>query len=125
MPEIILKDEVYAVVGAAMEAYYTLGTGFLEPIYQEAMEIELRLRGIPYESQKILTLAYKDIVLSKEYNADLVCYDQIIVELKAVDRLTNIEVGQLINYMKITKMHVGLLINFGSRPTLEWKRYVI
>lgn len=124
MAELILKDEVYAIAGAAMEVYYTLGTGFLEPVYQEALEIELARRGVPFESQKHLELFYKEIKLTKLYIADLVCYGQIIVELKVLPRLTNIEVAQLINYLKITKMHVGLLINFGARPALEWKRYV-
>lgn len=125
MPELILKDEVYAVAGAAMEVYYNLGSGFLEPVYQEAMEIEMSLRQIPFEPQKCLKLFYKDVELRKEYFADFVCYGQIIVEIKAINQLTNIEEAQIINYLKITKTHVGMLINFGSRPKLEWKRYVI
>lgn len=102
MTELLLKDEVYAVAGAAMEVYYTLGTGFLEPVYHEALEVELSRRGIPFESQKPLSLYYKDAVLSKMYVADLICFGQIIVELKVVDRISNIEVAQLINYLKIT-----------------------
>jgi len=125
MPELILKEEVYNVAGAAMEVYYQLGTGFLEAIYQEALEIELNRRGIPFESQKNLTLEYKGQQLKRGYVADLVCYGQIIIELKVLDRLTNIEVAQLINYLKVTKLHVGLLFNFGSLGRLEWKRYVI
>jgi hypothetical protein len=108
MSELLLKEEVYAIIGAVYEVYYTLGIGFLEPVYQEA-----------------LSLFYKDTELSKLYIADLVCYGQIIVELKVVPRLTNIEVAQLINYLKITKKHLGLLVNFGSAPKPEWKRYVI
>ena len=125
MSELLLADEVYQVVGAAMEVHYQLGLGFLEPVYQEALEIELTRRGIPFATQKRLTINYKGQPLRKEYIADLVCYEQIIVELKIVDRLTNIEVAQLINYLKVTQFHVGLLINFGSRGKLEWKRYVI
>lgn len=125
MAELILKDEVYAIAGAAMEVYYQLGTGFLEPVYQEALEIELAHRKIPFESQRSLNLFYKDVKLRKVYIPDFVCYEQIIAEIKVLERLTNIEVAQLINYLKVTKMHVGLLINFGSRPKLEWKRYVI
>ena len=125
MSELLLKDEVYAIVGAAMEVYYQLGSGFLEPVYQEALEIELNRRRLPFESQKPLKLFYKNVELKKEYIPDFVCYEQIIVEIKSLERLTNIEVAQLINYLKITKMHVGMLINFGSRPKLEWKRYVI
>lgn len=125
MSDLILKDEVFAVVGVAMEVYYTLGRGFAEPIYHEAMEIELSRRAIPFASRVPLTLIYKDTTLSKTYEADLVCYDEILVELKALPALSNIEVGQLINYLKITRMRVGLLINFGSAQKLEWKRYVI
>ena len=125
MSELLLKDEVYAVAGAAMEVYYQLGSGFLEPVYQQALEIELGRRRIPFEAQKPLKLFYKDVELRKEYIPDFICYEQIIVEIKSLERLTNIETAQLINYLKITKMHVGVLINFGSRPKLEWKRYVI
>lgn len=125
MPEIILKDEVYAIAGAAMEVYYVLGPGFSEPVFQEAMEIELARRNIPFVAQKSLAMEYKGVVLKRPHYVDLFCYDQIIVELKALDRLSNIEVSQLMNYLKISKMRVGLLINFGSRPKLEWKRYVI
>ena len=82
-------------------------------------------RKIPFESQKPLALTYKNIVLEKSYFADLICYGQIVVELKVLSRLTSIEMAQIINYMKITRHRVGLLINFGSVPKLEWKRYVI
>lgn len=125
MAELILKDEVFAVAGAAMDVYYTLGVGFLEPVYHEALSIEFGRRRVPYASEKELDLYYKDTKLTKKYFADFVCFGQIIVELKVVPRLTNIEIAQLINYLKITRMHVGLLINFGSQGKLEWKRYVI
>jgi GxxExxY protein len=108
-----------------MEVYYTLGVGFLEPVYQEALAIEFGRRGIPYVREESLKIYYKGISLQKIYRPDFVCYDQIIVELKSQFRLTPLEEGQIINYLKITKMHVGLLINFGARPKLEWKRYVI
>lgn len=125
MPELILKDEVYAIAGAAMEVYYTLGVGFLEPVYQEALALEFNGRGIQYAREERLKIFYKGIELQKIYRPDFLCYDQIIVELKSQFRLTPLEEGQIINYLKITNMHVGLLINFGARPKLEWKRYVI
>ena len=125
MPELLLKDEVFAVVGAAMEVYWQLGRGFLEPVYQEALEIELGRRRIPYEAQKRLGIFYKGQPLKKEYVADLICYGQIIVELKAIERLSELEMAQLLNYLKATKMHVGLIFNFGSRNKLEWKRLVL
>jgi GxxExxY protein len=125
MTELILKEEVYQIIGAAMDVYYTLGRGFLEPIYQEALQIELGRRNIPFESQKLLKIEYKGQQLRKEYIADFVCFGQIIIEIKACEGLTGRDEGQIINYMKATGLNVGLLINFCSHAKLEWKRYVI
>ncbi len=125
MPELIPKDEVYAIAGAAMEVYYSMGVSFLEPVYHEALTVEFRRRDIPFQSEKELELFYKETRLEKKYFADFVCFDQIIVELKVVPRITNIEVAQLLNYMKITKIRVGVLFNFGTLPKLEWKRYIL
>src|SRR5215211_6483871 len=124
MTEFLLKEEVYAIVGAAMTVHRELGAGFLEAVYQEALEIELRLRQIAFESQKPLTIIYKGRLLRKEYIADLVCYQSIIVELKALDQLSGKEEAQLINYLKATGLRVGLLINFGSKGKLEWRKFV-
>ncbi|MGE3468500.1 MAG: GxxExxY protein [Pyrinomonadaceae bacterium] len=125
MPEILYKDEVYAIAGAMFEVYKTLGIGFLEPVYQEALSIEFIARGVPHEREKTLQLYYKEVSLEKRYVADFVCFDHIILELKVVPKLTNIEVAQLLNYLKITKTKLGLLANFGASPRLEWKRYVL
>ena len=125
MAELILKGEVYLIIGAALDVYYQLGRGFHEPIYQEAFEIELGRRGIPFKPQSEVTIFYKGQALTKHYVPDLICFDQIIAELKVCDRLTGIEESQLLNYLKATQMHVGLLINFGSAVKLEWKRYVL
>jgi GxxExxY protein len=125
MAELVLKDEVYQIVGAAMDVYYQLGRGFLEPVYQEALEVELGRRHIPFEAQKRLTIYYKGEALKKEYVADFICFGQIIAELKVCEGLTGREEAQLLNYMKATRNGVGLLLNFGSRIRLEWKRYVI
>jgi GxxExxY protein len=124
MTEILLKEEVYAVVGAAMAVHRELGAGFLEAVYQEALEWELQLRRVPFESQKPLTILYKGHRLKKEYIADLVCYQQVIVELKALDQLSGREEAQILNYLKATGLRVGLLINFGNPAKLEWKRFV-
>lgn len=124
MDELLLKEEVYAIIGAAMEVHRELGYGFLEAPYQEGMEIELTDRMIPFLPQQELRIRYKDRWLTKTYCADLVCYGQIIVELKALDQLSGREEAQLLNYLKATGMRVGLLINFGSRGKLEWKRFV-
>jgi len=121
---LLLKDEVYAVVGAAIEVHRELGHGFLEAVYQEAMEIELSDRDISYVPQLSLPIYYKGKRLQKEYVADLVCYDQVIVELKALTQLTGKEESHILNYLKATGLRVGLLINFGSTGRLEWKRFV-
>ena len=125
MADLLLKDEVYAIVGAAMEVYNDLGPGFLEPVYQEAMEMETEARNIPSTPQQQIIVRYKGRPLRKFYIADLFCYDQIVVEIKAMDRLTPREQGQLLNYLKATGLQVGLLINFGSFPSLDWKRMVL
>ncbi|HNQ14376.1 MAG TPA: GxxExxY protein [Pyrinomonadaceae bacterium] len=125
MEKLILRQEVYDVVGAAIEVHTVLGHGFLEPVYQEAMQFELTSRVIPWIAQQELSLHYKDNKLSKTYVPDFVCFEQIIVEIKALSCLTSREVGQLINYLRITGLRVGLLINFGSVGRLEWQRFVI
>jgi GxxExxY protein len=122
--EIILKDEVFQIIGAAIEVHKELGNGFLEPVYQEAMEIEITLRNIPFSAQMPLKIRYKERTLKKEYIPDLLCFDSIIVELKALNRLGGNEDAQIINYLKATGLHVGLLINFGSVGKLEWKKFV-
>ncbi|MBC7257996.1 MAG: GxxExxY protein [Chloroflexi bacterium] len=124
MTDLLLKDEVYAIVGAAMEVYNELGSGFLEPVYQEAMEWELARRRIPYEAQKEINILYKGHALRKTYVADLVVYGQIIVEIKAVAQLTAVEEAQLLNYLKATGLEVGLLMNFHAPHKLEWRRMV-
>jgi GxxExxY protein len=124
MTDLLLKNEVFAIVGAAIEVHKELGPGFLEAVYQEALEIELTSRNIPFEGQKPLIVRYKGRQLKKEYVADLVCYGQIVVEIKTIARLTEREEAQLINYLKATGIHVGLLINFNSHGRLEWERRV-
>ena len=123
MTELTYKDEVYEIVGAAMEVHKELGCGFLEAVYQEGFEMELRARKVPFESQKRLEIFYKGKRLEKEYFADIVCYDKIIVELKALDKLTSKEESQILNYLKASGLKVGVLINFGA-ASLEWKRFV-
>jgi len=125
MSELIFKEEAYAIAGAAMDVYYTMGMGFLEPVYQEALAIEFANRRIPFEREKKLELFYKGEKLNKTYSPDFVCYDNIVVELKVVPRITGIEASQLINYLKVMRKRLGIIANFGSEKTLEWKRYVI
>jgi len=124
MDELVLREEVYAVVGAAIEVHRELGAGFLEAVYQEAMERELALRGIAFEAQRELVIHYRGQPLSKIYVCDLLCFDKVLVELKAMDRLTGREEAQVINYLKAAGLPVGLLINFGAHGKLEWRRLV-
>lgn len=120
---LIYSNETYQIIGAAMEVHKILGPGFLEPVYQEAMEIELTKRGIPFVSQKRIQIHYKDVLLSQYYVADLFCYDKIVVELKAVSTILPEHEAQLLNYLKATKTRLGLLFNF-AEESLTFKRYV-
>jgi len=123
--ELIFKEEVYAIIGATMDVHRELGSGFLESVYQEATEIELASRKIPSEAQKAIKIVYKGEMLKKEFVADLICFEKIIVELKAQDSLSGREEAQVFNYLKATGIKLGLVINFGSHPKLEWKRLVL
>jgi GxxExxY protein len=121
----ILEDETYAIIGAAMEVYYKLGNGFAEPVYQEALGIEFELRNILFEPQKRLHIEYKGRSLQKGYIADFMCFGEIIVEIKAIASLSPVDWSQIMNYLKASKLRVGLLFNFGSHGKMEMKRIVI
>ncbi len=123
--EIFFKEEVYQVIGAAIEVHRELGNGFLEAVYHEALELELTSRNIPFKSQVPLKIKYKDTVLRKEYVADLICFNSVVVEIKALGQLGGGEESQIINYLKATGLKVGLLVNFGSVGKLEWKKFVL
>ena len=120
--ELIYKDEVYRIVGAAMNVSRELGSGFLEAVYQEALEMEFADCNVPFEPQKRINISYKNRMLKREYVADFICYGKIIVEIKAIKSITEIEEAQLLNYLKATELPLGLIINFGH-PKMEWKRY--
>lgn len=107
-----------------MHVYNTLGPGFLEAVYQEALELEFTKRNIPYEREKALTISYEGIVLKQTYRADFVCYGNIIVELKAVAHLDDTHRSQVFNYLKATGYKLGLLFNFGKENGLEYERKV-
>ncbi len=125
MLDLIYKEEVYAIIGAAIEVHKVLGSGFLEAVYQEALELELASRGIPFIPQHELRVVYKGQYLKKTYIADFFAYDPIIVEIKAIEQLTSREIAQLLNYLNATDAKVGVLINFGSVGRLEWKRIAL
>ena len=118
---IYLSNESYSITGAAMQVYNTLGAGFLEAVYQEALAIELTKRGIPYEREKDLKIYYDGQELKQTYRADFVCYDNIIVEIKAVASLNDSHRSQVFNYLKATGFKLGLLFNFGHCGGLEFE----
>ena len=113
----------YAIIGAAMEVHRCLGPGFLEKVYQEALAIELSDRGVPFERERMLPIEYKGKVLQAKYFADFICFEQVIVECKAISGLTGADDSQAINYLKATGFSVALLLNFGT-PSLQYKRLV-
>ena len=120
----LYEEETEKIIGAAIAVQRELGTGFLEPVYQEALAIEFKLRGIPYEREKELSINYKGFILDKTYRADFVCYDKILLELKAVDKLTSEHTAQVLNYLNATKFKLGLLVNFGECP-IKPKRLIL
>ena len=124
MSKLLYKNEVYALIGAAMEVYNVLGPGFLESVYQEALEIELSMQGISFESQRELNIRYKEHQLKQQYKPDFVIFEKTIVEIKALNQLALHDQAQLLNYPKATGLPVGVLINFGAEKNLEWKRRV-
>lgn len=114
--KIIFKDECYLIQGAIFDVYREMGCGFLEAVYQECMERELTTRGVPFIAQQELTLNYKGKPLKQTYKPDLVCFNKIICELKAVKEVAPEHKAQVMNYLKATNMKLGLLINFGTYP---------
>jgi GxxExxY protein len=121
----VYRDEGYRLMGAAFEVYNEKGGGLAEEIYQECLEIELELRGIPFCSKQELACHYKGRELKKRYFPDLFVFGCLVVELKSVAQLAPEHEAQLLNYMRITRQPVGYLINFGHQDTLEWKRFIL
>lgn len=120
---LLFKQEVYRVIGAAIEVHKVLGCGFLEPVYQEALGIEFDLQKIPFTAQVPLKIRYKDQILEKFYVADFCVFENIIVEIKAMQQLNSEHIAQVLNYLHATDRKLGILINFGAK-SLEWKRII-
>ena len=123
--KILFKDECYEIQGAIFEVYREMGCGFLESVYQECLEKELSKRVIPFVAQQELQLTYKGEPLQQTYRPDLICYGQIIVELKAVKDIAPEHKAQVINYLKATGMKLGLLVNFGTYPKASITRLAL
>jgi GxxExxY protein len=117
-------DEVYRIVGGAMEVSTQLGSGFLEAVYQEALALEFKSQKIPFEEQIPISIKYKQHRLKSTYVPDFLCFSKIIVEIKAIKHFTPREKAQILNYLKATQFQVGVLLNFGSNR-LEWKRFIL
>ena len=123
--KVLFKEESYAIQGAVFEVHREMGSGFLEAVYQECLDIEFRRRNIPFEAQKNLSLTYRGEPLQQMYRADFVCFDAIVVELKAVRDIAPEHMAQMLNYLKATGLHLGLLVNFGPHPKAQIARIVL
>ncbi len=121
----LYKEETYKILGAFFEVYNEMGCGFLEPVYQECLEIEFGKQAVPFLSQKSIVLEYKGNKLKHIYQPDFICHEKIILEIKALDGLIDENRAQLLNYLNATKFKVGLLVNFGHYPKLEYERFVL
>ena len=115
--------QTYAIIGAAMEVHRTLGMGFLEPVYQAAVEVEFDRIGVPFRREVDIPVYYKSAPLGLCYRADFICFGDVLVELKALDRLTKREQAQVVHYLVASKLSRGILLNFGA-PSLQFKRFV-
>lgn len=123
--ELLFPDESYALMGAAFEVYKELGPGFLEGVYESAFARELGKRNIPFRRQVHFDVLYKGEPLGKHYICDLLVYGKIIIELKAIRTISDIEVAQVLNYLKVTGLSLALILNFSAHEKLEWKRVVL
>lgn len=123
MSNLIYKEESYMIIGACMEVHNNLGAGFLEIVYKDALEYEFSIRNIPYQREKRYEVNYKDVILPHKFYADFVVYDKIILEVKGVSGLADEFTAQCINYLKVSKNNLALLVNFGEER-LKYKRIV-
>ena len=125
MKDIIYKAESYAIIGACFEIYNEKGCGFLEPVYQECLAIEFQHQRLPAIPKPLLTLSYRNQTLTQTYAPDFICFQKIILELKAVSKLVDEHRAQLLNYLHATGFELGLLVNFGHHPKLEYERIAV
>ena len=124
MEDFYLKDETYKIIGLCMEVHKILGKGHSENVYADALEYEFKMNHIPYEREKKYNIEYKEIILPKYYFSDFTVYDEIILELKAIQELSSSEIKQTLNYLAASKNKIGLLVNFGE-DSLKYKRVIL
>jgi GxxExxY protein len=122
MSDIIYKEEAYKIIGACFEVYNEKGCGFVEPVYQECLEIELYLQAIAFKTHQPLPLSYKGRLLKQRYQPDFICFEKVVLEIKAVSSLVDEHRAQVLNYLNAAGLDLGLLVNFGHYPKLEWER---
>jgi len=120
--ELVFKEESYLIIGACFEAYKDKGSGFHEPVYHECLEIEFEFHRIPFLSKPPQRLQYRGRTLTQTFNPDFICYDKIILEIKAVSSLCDEHRAQVLNYLAATGLELGLLVNFGHYPRMEYER---
>ncbi|MFZ5494533.1 MAG: GxxExxY protein [Verrucomicrobiota bacterium] len=124
MSELIHAEECYQIVGACFEVYNEKGSGFLEPVYHDCLDLEFALQSLPRIHEPALQLTYKGRPIKHAYSPDFTCWEKVVVEIKAVEKLTDEHVAQVLNYLNATGYQLGVLINLGPHPGLEWKRIV-
>ena len=122
--KIIFREESYRILGACFEVYKEIGNGFLEAVYQECLRKEFEYQGISFKEKPKLQITYKEAILEQFYEPDFICYDKIILEIKAVKILTHEHKAQIINYLKVTGFCLGILVNFGHHPKVEYERFL-
>ena len=125
MSKIVFKEESFEIIGACFNVYKAMGCGFLESVYQECLEVEFDYQKIPFKSQQEISLFYRDKKLNQTYKPDFLCYDKIIVEIKAVSIIVDNHRAQIQNYLNASKLKLGILVNFGHYPKLEYERFVL
>jgi GxxExxY protein len=125
MTKLLHADKTHALLGACFEVYREKGCGFLEAVFQECLEFELVDRGIPFQAQPLLNLEYKGRPLRQKYQPDFLCFDKIILEIKAVTKLADEHRAQVHNYLRASRLRVGLLVNFGHYPLVEHERIIV
>lgn len=121
---VLFKEESYRIIGACFEVYNVKGYGFLEPVYQDCLQIEFRLQKIPAVPKSAFSLEYKGEPISQHFEPDYICFQEIVLELKAVSQIVDKHRAQVMNYLKASQKRLGILVNFGSHPKLEYERFV-